>query len=61
MVRISANSKSPKMQNKKVDFIRARLALFKEDPAHFLFSQVIFLFSRRCLNMAALAESRASL
>jgi hypothetical protein len=48
MVRISANSKSPKMLNKKVDFIRARLALFKEDLAHLLFSQVIFLFSRRC-------------
>jgi len=48
MVRISANSKSPKMQNKKVDFIRARLALFKEDLAHFLCSQMIFFFSRRC-------------
>ena len=44
MVRMSANSKSPKMLNKKVDFIRARLALFKEDLAHVLFFPGDLLF-----------------
>ena len=37
MVRISANSKVLKCKNKKVDFIRARLAFFKEYLVRLLF------------------------